>query len=701
MGMARRRASALACGAAIAVIANVGFAQDQNGSETTPSNEKQGRLTLLQRIVLGAGVGKVAIDTPQAVSVVDQEQLDERMATSAGDIFDEVPGVNASGSERVLGETFNIRGVGAPESAGDEGRIIVNVDGVGKFYESYRMGSFFSDPELYKRVEVLRGPASSTLYGSGALGGVINFTTKDASDFLAEGQKGALRLKSTYDSNPGSWLASAIIALRPDENSEFLFAGNYRDIGNYESGDGTEFGTEAKAPSGLAKGTFRFGEANEQILRVSYQHWTSPSEDQPYAQVTTTPAFGTVDRTVTDRTAIIAYENPVTDNEWINLKTQLSYSDTTNEQSGATGVGSTLFNDATYGYQTWQFSAQNTFDHSGENWENHFTFGLQAARQNRSVETVEQFGFHPQGVDTRLGLYAQNEFVWNDKLTLIPGLRVDLRRLSPDGSLTGAEEVTATGISPKLAAHYKLNENFAVFGSYAHTERLPTLDEIFSDDFASPVVDNYSLGLKKERSDNFEIGASASATDVFTGGDTLQVKGTVFHNNIKDYIERFRNLDPQYRNTGLALLYGAEVELAYESDRWFANASYSIIRGENKTPISATNPNSYLNTVAPDELTFTIGHRIPDQGVKFGWKSRFVAEQDRVVGTATARLATDSFSTHSIFASWKPVEGQVLAGFELNASVENLFNTQYKEYLANDPAPGRTFKVSLAKHIGW
>jgi hemoglobin/transferrin/lactoferrin receptor protein len=151
----------------------------------------------------------------------------------------------------------------------------------------------------------------------------------------------------------------------------------------------------------------------------------------------------------------------------------------------------------------------------------------------------------------------------------------------------------------------------------------------------------------------------------------------------------------------LATIYGAELELAYESDRWFANAGYSVIRGENNTPITATNPNGFLNTVAPDELTVSFGHRIPEHGVKFGWKSRFVAEQDRVVGTATTRLASDAFSTHGIFASWKPVEGHALEGFELNASVENLLNEQYKEYLANDPAQGRTFKVSLAKQIGW
>lgn len=709
MGLAGRRLSVLGCSVAIVAIAQAAVAQEQPAAG---AEQKQARVTLLQRIVLGAGIGKVAIDTPQAVTVIDQEQLDERMATTVGDVLDEVPGANTSGSQRALGETFNIRGIGAPETAGDEGRIIVNVDGVGKFYESYRMGGFFSDPELYKRVEVLRGPASSTLYGSGALGGVVNFTTKDAGDFLAEGQTGAVRLKTAYDSNPNGWLGSGIFAYRMNENSEFLFAGNYRSQDNYTTGDGTERSSEFAAPSGLAKGTFRFGEGNEQILRMSYQHWTSSADDQPLSQTTSDPAtdtgFGTTDRVVTDRTAILAYENPASDNEWLNFKAQLSYSNTTNEQTGASlspGVPltgpSAVFNDVTFGYKTWQFKAENTFDHEGDGWSNHFTFGLQAANQARSAETALALGYHPQGVDRQIGIFVQNEFIWNEKLTVIPGIRVDYQQLDPDAEITGAGSTSATGVSPKLAAHYEFNENFAVFGSYAHTERLPSLDEVFSDDFASPVVDNYSLGLLKERSDNFEIGASASGYGLFTPDDTLQIKGTVFHNNIKDYIERFRNQDPQYRNTGLATIYGAELEMAYESDRWFATAGYSVIRGENNTAISPTNPNGFLNTVAPDELTVSFGHRIPDQGIKFGWKSRFVAEQDRVFGTATARLASDAFNTHGIFASWKPVEGHALEGFELNASVENLFNEQYKEYLANDPAQGRTFKFSLAKQIGW
>ena len=156
------------------------------GTDATPGSDSIAENVLtLDRIVIGAGREKIAIDTPQSVTVVDQDAIDREQATTVGDAIDDIPGMKTAGSERIMGESFNVRGIGGAAAA-DEPRLIVNVDGATKFYEQYRMGSFFSDPELYKRIEVLRGPASSTLYGSGALAGVINLTTKDASDFLGK-----------------------------------------------------------------------------------------------------------------------------------------------------------------------------------------------------------------------------------------------------------------------------------------------------------------------------------------------------------------------------------------------------------------------------------------------------------------------------------------------------------------------------------
>ena len=78
----------------------------------------------LERLVISAGQEKVAIDTPQSVSVVDQADLDSEQGLTLGDALTDLPGVKAIGSDRILGESFNIRGIGTLGSA-DESRLII------------------------------------------------------------------------------------------------------------------------------------------------------------------------------------------------------------------------------------------------------------------------------------------------------------------------------------------------------------------------------------------------------------------------------------------------------------------------------------------------------------------------------------------------------------------------------------------------
>ncbi len=720
MGLVSRNAVALLGGAALSAI----VVQTANSQEETRSNasEKQARVTTLQRLVFGAGVEKVAIDTPQSVTVIEQDDIDRVQATTVGEILERVPGVNTSGSERVFGQTFNIRGIGAPESANEEGRVIVTVDGATKYYEQYRMGGFFSDPELYKRIEVLRGPASSTLYGSGALGGVVRFVTKDASDFIAPGDTGALRLKAGYQSNRDGWLGSGIFAQRIGD-AEYLLAGNYRMADSYVTGDGTAVrSSDFEAWSGLAKGTFKTGQ--EGTLRLSYQHWDSDADDQDYAQVGTQDIFGTVDRHVIDRTAVVSYENPFLDSDWLDLKVSASYSNTTVDQTNASGnpafgltcATSALFCDTEYGYETWQINAQNTSEWSGENWENFLTYGWQTAYQTRTAEAITVagtpggFNFHPEGTDLKTGFFVQNEYVWNERLTIIPGIRLDWRELSPGSKVVdqAGNPVADTGdtaVSPKIAAHYEFNDTFAVFGSVAHTERFPTLDEVFSTGSSSQTF-LPSLGLEKEKSNNYELGFALSSYDLVQPGDGLQLKTTGFYNDISDLIildpnlVRGPNNIPGYANVQNAAIYGFEVEAAYDADYFFANLGYSHVVGKN------TENDTFLTTVAPHEVNLTLGAKMPQHDLTFGWHARFVADPQEDARVTSAPLPSgstryaESFNVHDVFLSWHPGDGR-FAGWEVETGIENIFDTQYKEFLNNDPAKGRTFKISLTKQIGW
>ena len=122
---------------------------------------------------------------------------------------------------------MNIRGIGGA-FASDENRMIMQIDGVTSFFEMYRAGSFFFDSELLKEVEVLRGPASSTMFGSGAIGGVVSARTKDASDFLEGDDELAVRTKALWDSNGNGARGTVTVAARPLENLEMLLNLNYR-----------------------------------------------------------------------------------------------------------------------------------------------------------------------------------------------------------------------------------------------------------------------------------------------------------------------------------------------------------------------------------------------------------------------------------------------------------------------------------------
>jgi hemoglobin/transferrin/lactoferrin receptor protein len=683
--------SSVAAGVLVAMTA--AHAQDAAADQQNSTQTAAGA-TLLQRIVFGSGVEKVAIDTPQAVTVLDQEAIDDRQPSTIADIFRGVPGVTVIGSDRVAGQSFNIRGIGGLAAA-DESKIVVTVDGAVKFFEQYRVGSFFSEPELYKRVEVLRGPASSTLYGSGALGGVINFTTKDASDFLEPGKPWALRVKTGYDSNKEGLLGSIIGAYAFNDMTDVLISGNYRRANDYETGNGTRIlGSEFNALSGLAKLTHRFGDNGEQAIRLSYQRWQSDADNTQYSQ-TGSLGFGTVDRDITDQTVVFSYENPASDNPYLDLVFNLSLSDTNVVQENASfpPIFSPIFADSEYGYRTWAGKLENTFESRGDSFENFLTIGTQLSYQERTAQTAAgALGFHPEGTDTKIGFYIQDEFIWN-KLTIIPGARIDFVKLRPDSSITGASNTDEVAFSPKIAALYKITDSLSVFGSIAHTERVPTLDELFST--AGPNADYpggriTSLDLNKEKSNNYEIGFSVSQFDLVRSGDSLQVKTTGYYNDLTNLISTNPNLGqatpvPYYVNIDRAKIYGVEVEAAYDAQYVFANVALNYIHGWDTTT-GAT-----LSTIPGKTLDVTLGGRLPDHNVSFGWNALFASGMR--TGATTGPFG--GYGVHDVFLDWKPDEGQ-FRNTELRASVENIFDKQYQNNLAGDPAKGRTFKLSLA-----
>ncbi|WP_198670703.1 TonB-dependent siderophore receptor [Oceanicella sp. SM1341] len=149
-----------------ALVALPAAAQDEAGSEADPIT--------LDPIVLTAN----RVPTPErevgsAVTIIGAEELEERQVRVVSDVLRSVPGVSVN-------RTGTIGGLTQVRLRGSEGnQTLVIIDGIE--VNDPASGSEFDFAHLLAqdiaRIEVLRGPQSA-LYGSDAVGGVINIITR-------------------------------------------------------------------------------------------------------------------------------------------------------------------------------------------------------------------------------------------------------------------------------------------------------------------------------------------------------------------------------------------------------------------------------------------------------------------------------------------------------------------------------------------
>jgi hemoglobin/transferrin/lactoferrin receptor protein len=149
---------------------------------------------LLDEVQVTALRGARAVrDVPAPVSVVDRARLEERGSPKVGAVFALEPGVEVEGDGPFLGMPV-IRGLSG-------NRVLVLVDGqrLNNSREAINFGGVqpsLVDVDRIQEVEILRGPAS-VLYGTDALGGIVNIvTTRPA--FTSEGLDAGFRLRSGY-----------------------------------------------------------------------------------------------------------------------------------------------------------------------------------------------------------------------------------------------------------------------------------------------------------------------------------------------------------------------------------------------------------------------------------------------------------------------------------------------------------------------
>ncbi|QBF30456.1 TonB-dependent receptor domain-containing protein [Thalassococcus sp. S3] len=646
----------------IPFYANPLTAQEENGD-------------FLGTIVLGESKREVQTDTAVPVTVVDETEIEDRQAGTVAELIDSVPGVNLVNGATAQGSGINIRGYGANGTFGTDQKVLIQIDGATRGSEElYRIGNqLFTDPFLYKELEVRRGTIGSFEFGSGVVGGVVRLETKDASD-ITGGEIGfALRQTFEFQSNGDGIASSTILAWQPTANLEFLAQYARRNLGVQTDGDGNDInpeGGEIDDPSWLIKGRYTFGQNNDQSITFSYQETESDQRDVPYDTFGLAD-FGNVDRFTRNNTASLRYNYNPQDNDLLDLTVALTYAE---EEINNTPVtpGSPLL-DADHLYETTTFSIKNTSLFETGIVSHDLRTGIEFIRRER----LDAFAA-PGGTDNRIAAFAVSDMRIGERLTISPAVRYETSEI--EGSTApNSGTFDNSALMGGLAVRYEWPSGFAVFASAAYTENLPIIDDLGNANFMT----------QPEKARTYEIGASFDSSDVFATGDALALKANLYSTDLWD-ITSYTIPGSMTDNPEEVTTEGLELELSYAMQSGFyIDLNANIARGEAFDTGLGFYP--WGNTPA-DTARLTVGRKFGEE-LDLSWEMVAAARFDDVLSTEDP---SPGFGVHNLRATYVPQTG-VLQGTEIRLGIENVFDKTYTPRLSTRPSAGRNIKLTLAR----
>lgn len=676
--MFARRQDLISGISAIALAAGLsGTALAQEAAPQSPNGEGE----FLGTLTLGESKREVQTDTAVPLTVIDQEEIDDRQANTIAELIDSVPGVTLVNGSTPSGSGINIRGFGANATFGTDQKVAVLVDGASTGAEElYRIGTqLFTDPYLYERVEVQRGTVGSFEYGSGIVGGIVRLDTIDASS-LTGGEPGFKWAQTLgYASNGDQLSTSSTLAWQPAENLEFLANYSYREQDTQEDGNGDEIGNSAfELPSFLLKGRYRFGPEAAHAIEASFTQTETAERDVPYDTfITTGGVFGNVDRDITSQAAALTYIYAPFDNDLIEFEAALTYANQEIDSAYIPGSspierfapGVLALGDADHRYETTKLTVKNaSFVVTGP-VEHELRYGFETFQRDR----LDAYAA-PGGTDTRHALFIVDDMRLLDGLTFTPALRYESSELNGrrgDGTEVAFENDALMG---GASLRYAFGNGLALFTSYAYTESFPILDDL----------ENPAFAQQPELANTFEAGLSFERAGVFAETDSLAFKANYYDTRLDDVTS--------YAGVDQIDLTGVELESSYAvASGFYVDLNANFVSGEEIQPSGTVVD---WERAPQDSVRLTVGQRF---GERLDLSAEIVSAFETMIDTGAASpIEADAFTVVNLRATLAPQEG-ALEGTEIRFGVENAFDEFYQPLLATRNAPGRSFKVTLSR----
>ena len=652
------------------------------------------------------------------VSVIGRKTLNQASAQNLDDIVMYEFGVSVPSDNNRRGHAgINIRGI-------DGNRILMMVDGV-RIPESYAGGGSngaisgrdMVESDTLKQVDIVKGPYSA-LYGSDALGGVVNMVTLSPSDFVDAGKRGYFGLKHSYRGRDRSHGVTATVA-GFHENAEGLLMLTRRQGHETENmGSDTSYSTARTATNPqknnayniLAKGNIGNERHRLETLYEQYYH----ANDTVLANGLGSQSRGPVTIATSESNArdrirrqrieagyrytgegrlkeanLTAYQQK--------LRTEDDAVDASITRMGTRQLGnSTRYSDYGFnqtirglnGRSVWEFDgAVKQTVVAGAEYKHTETArprdSLTVDNLTGAVSKVYAGSTYPNKTfpDSKrktFSVHAQDSLTFGNGIVLTPALRYEKDKLNtstdqaylnanPSGTATRFSD---SAFTPSLRLSVPMGEQFTSFATYSQGFRTPPFDSatmaFANTTYGYAVIPN--ANLKSERSNSFELGMKFK-------NERTRAQVTAFYNRYRNFIDRTEVgtasiggrpiIQYQYQNLDHVKTYGAEASAAYKFlPGWQVSGSIAWMRGKQQdgTPLDSAYP---LNGV--------LGVDYAQEKWGGDTKLRWSKKHSRV--SSDSIFQAPGYGVWDVGAWYKPSKN-----VEIGANIYNIGNKKYWQH---------------------
>ncbi len=632
-------------------------------AESPTKSEPQKNRSYAGKVVVTATRLEEPIENiPASVTVITKEDIEKKHAITIDEVLREVPGLHISRFGTIGEESFpRIRG-------SDKRHLLVMIDGV-VVNPAYDDVFDFADYHVdnIERIEVVRGNYSS-LYGSDAIGGIINIITKKpeketkVSVSSEGGSFNTFRETASVNSSIKD-LKFVVSGSRTDSEGDF-------DRDQYENNTFSANLNYSPIEDSNLNLTSRYIESKKEIAVLI----TAELEPRLQVRAIEDQNYETIRKTAINS---LSYEHTISDFWDFSLSGSHFYLKDIEDDEEEENVPNTIaFFKSETESQRYSLGTQQNFYIKEMNT---FTIGFDYEKEEVKYDADTNFTFgglfpeHEAFEKHRIniGYYFQNIFNWDDRLILIAGGRTD-HYYSFDPVF-----------SPKFSASYLIKSTQTKFkGSYGKGFHAPSFDQLYS-------IPLGNKELNPEKTISYEAGFDQSI-----GGEIFKIGGVYFEINYTDKI--IKDLDRfKYVNEEKAMSRGVESYLRFAPlDELAFNVTYTFTETRNlKTREELTSiPKHLLNLNIDCNINkrFNINVDINHVGSEFVDAGSIIGLDGEPLDNKNPEYTkADIAASYVLLKNWNMLRNLTLYG-----NIMNFTNEDYTE-VVGAPSPGFHFLAGL------